>query len=119
MVARVMSQQERTSMEDKYRAFARDLARRPADELVAERKELLALEQAALQADKEMRLAEQRSTLTPPATRIALWESRHGLALPRDPNHPLIGIVAQSTGLEVADVIAECERRALARAARS
>ena len=106
-------------MEDKYRIFARDLARRPTDELVAERKEQIALEHAALQADKELRLAEQRSSATPPATRISLWEARHGLALPRDPHHPLIGIVAESTGLDVAEVIAECERRALAHAARS
>lgn len=103
-------------MEDKYRIFARDLARRPADELVAERKEQIALEHAALQADKELRLAEQRSSATPPATRISLWEARHGLALPREPNHPLIGIIAQSTGLTVAEVIAECERRAQNRA---
>ena len=102
-------------MEDKLRSYARDVARRPAEELAAERKELIALEQAALQADKENRLAEQQSIHTPPATRIALWESRHGLALPRDPHHPLIGIVAQNTGLDVAQVIAECERRALAR----
>lgn len=106
-------------MEDKYQIFARDLARRPADELAAERKELIALEHAALQADKEMRLAEQRSSATPPATRISLWESRHGLSLPRDPHHPLVTVVAESTGLEVAQVIAECERRAVARAARS
>jgi hypothetical protein len=105
-------------MEDKYRIFAHDLARRPADELVAERKEQIALEHAALQADKELRLAAQRSTATPPATRISLWEARHGLSLPCDPNHPLMGIIAESTGLDVTQVIAECERRALARAAR-
>ena len=104
-------------MEDKYRIFAHDLARRPADELVAERKEQIALEHAAMQADKDFRLAEQRSAATPPRTRISLWEARHGLALPRDPNHPLMSIVAESTGLELAEVIAECERRALARAA--
>jgi hypothetical protein len=103
-------------MDDKYRVYARDLARRPADELVAERKELIALEQAALQADKEHKLAEQRSIDTPPAARIAIWESRHGLAMPRDPNHPLMGIIAESTGLELAQVLAEHHRRALLRA---
>ena len=106
-------------MEDKYRIFARDVARRPADELAAERKEQIALEHAALQADKDFRLAEQRSAATPPATRISLWEARHGLSLPRDPNHPLMGIIAESTGLDVAEVIAECQRRAQARAAGS
>ena len=105
-------------MEDKYRVYAHDLARRPAEELAAERKEVIALEQAALQADKAQRLAEQRSHDTPPATRIALWESRHGLAMPRDPNHPLMGIIAESTGLELAQVLAEHQRRALGRADR-
>ena len=103
-------------MEDKYHVFARDLARRPAGELVAERKESIALEQAALQADKELKLAQQRSMDTPPATRIALWESRHGLALPRDPSHPLMSVIAESTRLELAEVLAEWERRARVRA---
>ena len=103
-------------MEDKYQVYVRDLARRPADEVAAERKEQIAHEQAALQADKEAKLEQQRSMNTPAATRIALWESRHGLALPRDPNHPLIGIIAESTRLDVAQVLAEHQRRALMRA---
>ena len=106
-------------MEDKYQVYARDLIRRPAGELVAERKEQIALEQAALQADRDLRLARQRSMDTPPATRIALWESRHGLALPRDPNHPLMSIIAESTQLDVAQVLAEHQRRALIRSERA
>jgi len=105
-------------MEDRYQVYARDLARRPAGELVAERKEQIALEQAALQADKDMKLAQQRSSELPPAARIALWESLHGLAMPRDPSHPLIGIIAESTQLEVAQVLAEHQRRTQARAGR-
>jgi hypothetical protein len=106
-------------MEDKYHVYDRDLARRPPGELVAERKEQIAHEQAALQADKELRFAQQRSIDTPPAVRIALWESRHGLALPRDPNHPLMCIIAESTRLDIAQVLAEHQRRALIRGARS
>jgi hypothetical protein len=105
-------------MQDKYHVYASDLARRPAAELAAERREQAALELAAQQADKERNLARQRSIDTPPATRIALWETRHGLALPRDPKHPLMGIIAESTELHIEQVLAEHQRRALLRAGR-
>jgi hypothetical protein len=100
-------------MEDRYQVYARDLARRPTAELIAERKAQIALDHAALQADRELKLAQQRSTDLPPSARIALWESLHGLALPRDPNHPLIAVIADDTQLDVAEVLAEHERRAV------
>lgn len=102
-------------MEDKFRIYANDPQPRPAAELAAERREQFALHQAALQADKNRNLARQRSIDTPPATRIALWESRHGLALPRDPKHPLMRIIAENTDLDVTQVLAEHQRRALLR----
>jgi len=86
---------------------------RPAAELAAERREQATLRQAALQAEKERSLARQRSMDTPPATRIALWESRHDLTLPRDPSHPLMRIIAEQTGLDLEQVLAEHRRRAL------
>jgi len=104
-------------MEDyKYRVYASDPQPRPAAELAAERREQFTLQQAALQADKDRNLARQRSIETPPATRIALWESRHGLALPRDPKHPLMQIIAENTDLDVTQVLAEHQRRAMLRA---
>jgi hypothetical protein len=102
-------------MENKYRDYASDPPRRPAAELAAERREQFTLEQAALQAEKSRNLARQRAMDTPPATRIALWESRHGLALPRDPKHPLMRVIAENTDLDVAQVLAERQRRALLR----
>jgi hypothetical protein len=106
----------RAKMHDKYHVYAGDLYHRPAAEVAAERKEQATLELAAVQADKERLLARQRSIDTPPATRIALWESRHGLALPRDPKHPLMSVIAESTHLGVEQVLAEHRRRALVRA---
>jgi hypothetical protein len=103
-------------MEDKFRLYAVAPPGRPAAELTAERKEEFTLQQAALQADKDRNLARQRSMDTPPATRIALWESRHGLALPRDPNHPLMRVIAENTDLDVSQVLAERQRRTLLRA---
>jgi hypothetical protein len=105
-------------MQDKYHVYPSDTHRRPAAELAEERREQVALEQAASQADKERRLLRQRSIDTPPATRIALWESRHGLAMPRDSAHPLMCIIAEGTELNVEQVLAEHERRALLRAGR-
>ena len=104
-------------MEDyKYRVYGNDPQPRPAAELAAERREQYTLQQAALQADKDRNLSRQRAIDTPPATRIALWESRHGLAMPRDPKHPLMQIIAENTDLDVTQVLAEHQRRALLRA---
>jgi hypothetical protein len=104
-------------MHDKYSVYARNVQPRPADELAAERREQIALEQAALQAGKERNLVRQRAIDTSPETRIALWETRHGLALPRDPKHPLMRFIADSTDLDIVQVQAEQSRRAIFRKA--
>jgi hypothetical protein len=88
------------------------IARKPASELAEERREQIAQERAALQADKDRRYAQQRATDSPPERRIALWESRHGLALPRSADHPLMQFIADSTDLAVEQVLAEQLRRA-------
>lgn len=104
-------------MQDKYQTYASDPQPRPAAELAAERRAQIALEQAARQADKDRSFARQRSMETAPEVRIALWESRHGLALPRDPNHPLMQVIADGTELDVAQIQDERRRRALLRSA--
>jgi hypothetical protein len=101
------------AMQDKYQTYSNDPQPRPAAEVAAERKAQIALEQAAHQADKERNLARQRSMDTAPEVRIALWEARHGLALPRDPNHPLIQVIADGTELDVVQVQDERRRRDL------
>jgi hypothetical protein len=54
---------------------------------------------------------------TAPEVRIALWEARHGLPLPRDSNHPLMQVIADGTELDVSQVQDERRRRALLRGA--
>lgn len=103
-------------MDYKYHPFSNDPPSRPAAELAAERREQATLHQAALQADKDRNLVRQRSMDTPPMTRIALWESRHGLAMPRDPRHPLMPIIAENTDLDLTQVLAEHQRREQLRA---
>jgi hypothetical protein len=103
-------------MQDKYQINAVDHQPRPAADLAAERKAQIALEQATRQADKDRDLARQRSMGTTPEVRIALWEARHGLALPRDPKHALVQVIASGTELDVAQVQDELRRRARLRA---
>jgi hypothetical protein len=102
-------------MQDRYQVYPTIGARRPASEIAEERREQIAQEQAAMQADKERKFALQRSMESPPAARIALWESRHGLAMPRTPDHPLLRFIAESTDLALEQVVAEQQRRAAAR----
>lgn len=91
------------------------LARKPASELAEERRAQIAEERAAIQADKDRKFAQQRAMDSPPERRIALWEARHGLALPRSADHPLMQFIADSTDLAVEQVRAEQRRRALLR----
>jgi hypothetical protein len=56
-------------------------------------------------------LAVQRSELNPPDVRIRVWEKLHGLRLPSDLAHPILGVIAVGTRLTLAEVQAEqCAR---------
>jgi len=63
----------------------------------------------------QKQLAEQSSVLNLPAERIRVWERRHQIDLPRDPEHRLIKLIAANTGLSVEEVCAEQRLRAEAR----
>jgi hypothetical protein len=71
----------------------------------------IALEQSERLKRKQEELLEQTSAHRTPAERIRLWERRHGLKLPRDANHRLIGIVAHQTDLALDQVREEQQRR--------
>ena len=81
-----------------------DLIRSPAERLAHEESE---------RAEKRRQeLAEQRSALNPPDVRIRAWEKVHQLRLPSDPAHPVLLVIAVSTGLTLADVREEQRMRA-------
>jgi hypothetical protein len=103
-------------MHDKYETYASRSSPRPASEIAAERREQIAADLAAIQERKDRDLIQQTAMETSPETRVALWERRHGLALPRSPQHPLLQFVADSTGLGLDQVIEEQKRRARRRA---
>ena len=74
----------------------------------------IALEESERLERKQQELLEQTSERSTPAERIRVWERRHGLKLPRDANHRIIGIVARQTDLAL-DQVREEQQRRLAR----
>jgi hypothetical protein len=85
-----------------------------AGEFIAEHRARIAHEQKQELERKQQELLEQISEHNTPAQRIHIWERRHGLALPRDSNHPALAIVAAATGLALAQLHTEQRRRAAA-----
>lgn len=93
---------------------ARGLDRLPtpaAADFVAENRARIAHEQKQELERKQQELLEQISERNTPAQRILIWERRHGLTLPRDSNHPALGIVAAATGLALEQMHEEQRRR--------
>lgn len=82
-----------------------------AGDFVAEHRARIAHEQKEELERKQKELLEQMSERNNPAQRILIWERRHGLTLPRDSNHPILGIVAAATGLALEQMHEEQRRR--------
>src|SRR5512146_932416 len=82
-----------------------------AGDVVAENRARIAHEQKEALERKQQELLEQISERNTPAQRILIWERRHGLTLPRDANHPALGIVAAATGLALEQMHEEQRRR--------
>ena len=85
-------------------------------ELTRTHAEMLAAEAAARAATRRVELEELRSELSSPEQRVRAWERVHKLALPLDPNHPVLRVIAVKTRLTMQDVQAvqraDAERRA-------
>jgi hypothetical protein len=63
-------------------------------------------------AQRQSELMAQTSPENDPQRRIAIWERLHALNLPRQPEHPLVRLIARQTGLTVSEVCDEQGRRA-------
>lgn len=85
---------------------------------VADRRLEIAAREAAEDERKREELFQQSAATNSAEMRIRIWERRHGLALPRDPDHPLLQRVARATGLSLADVQEEQRQRLSAAAER-
>jgi hypothetical protein len=81
-------------------------------DLVRSAAERLAQEESERAEKRRQELAEQRSEVNPPNVRIRVWEKIHQLRLPSDPSHPVLRVIAVSTGLTLADVREEQRIRA-------
>jgi hypothetical protein len=77
------------------------------------------LEHLRLEAEERRRqsLVDQRSPECSPDTRVRAWERLHQVRLPRSPEHAVLLIVAQQTGLALAEVQAVQRQRTLPPAA--
>ena len=81
-------------------------------DLVRSAAERLAHEESERVEKRRQELAEQRSDLNPPDMRVRAWEKIHQLRLPSDPAHPVLRVIAVSTGLTLADLREEQRVRA-------
>lgn len=61
--------------------------------------------------ERHAKIEAQASPFVTPRERIRLWEDLHGLALPRNAEHKLVSVIANSTALTVGDVQEEQARR--------
>jgi hypothetical protein len=82
-------------------------------DLVKTSAEILAHEESERAERRRQELAEQRSQFNPPNVRIRAWEKIHQLRLPSDPAHPVLSVIAVSTGLTLAEVREEQRTRAV------
>ena len=82
-----------------------------SSDFVTDQRARIAHEQKQELERKQQELLEQISERNTPAQRILIWERRHGLTLPRDSNHPALGIVAAATGLALEQMHEEQRRR--------
>lgn len=64
------------------------------------------IERAQLEAAEKraQSLLDQRSTDNSPDTRVRAWEKLHQVRLPKDPEHSVLLLIAQQTGMTLADV---------------
>jgi len=61
-------------------------------------------------------IVDQRSPSNTPEARVRAWEKLHQVRLPKDPDHVVLVLVAQQTGMPLAEV-QEVQRQRIAPAA--
>jgi hypothetical protein len=86
------------------------LAPKPG-ESIADFRDRLAQRQAEAVEVRRRELAEQTSDAHTAAARIRIWERLHQVALPRNPSHRVLRVIAASTGLTLEEVRAEQRQR--------
>jgi len=101
-------------------AFESNRSRRPSatrpnlGETVTDYQARLAHEQADVQQQRLVELAEQVSVRNTPSERILIWERLHEVTLPRNPVHKLLSVIAAATDLQIEQVQEEQRLRLVA-----
>lgn len=85
----------------------------PMDSAADRRAAAVAREAAELDR-RQAELVQLRAATASASARIRLWETRYGLALPRNPCHPLLACIVEATRLTLADVHREQHERTVA-----
>jgi hypothetical protein len=85
--------------------------RSSSTEYLKAHRDRLAFEADERAQQRQVQLTEQSSTLIAPSERIRIWEKIHELRLPLDPNHAIVDVVANGTGLSLAEVREEQDAR--------
>jgi hypothetical protein len=71
---------------------------------VLDRRARLELAQLEAAERRTQALIDQRSPANSPEMRVRVWEKLHQVRLPRDPEHAVLVIVAQQTGMDLAEI---------------
>ena len=80
-------------------------------ELLAEHRQRLALEEEERARKRVTQFEELRSEIHPVQARIRAWEKMYGLRLPSDPAHPILRVIASTTGISLASLREEQQAR--------
>ncbi len=80
-------------------------------ELLADHRERLALEEEERTRKRTSQLEELRSEVISVPLRIRAWEKMHGLRLPSDPAHPILHVIASTTGISLEHLQEEQQAR--------
>jgi len=67
--------------------------------------------QAEAAAERRRELIDQASDLKTPSERIRIWERLHDVRMPRAPEHNLLTVIANDTGLSLEQVQHEQQER--------
>ena len=82
-------------------------------EVLADHRERLALEEEERARKRTSQFEELRSEVTSVQARIRAWEKMHGLRLPSDATHPILRVIASTTGISLSCLREEQQARRL------
>jgi hypothetical protein len=87
-------------------------------ELLEDHRERLALEEEERERKRINQFEELRSEVNSVPIRIRAWEKMHGLRLPSDPAHPILRVIASTTGISMACLRQEQQARRVSQVTR-